>query len=147
LGALDNPGEAMNNDYRKALTIDTEHLRTVAELITMRYPLRGPETRRVARLRSLLGAASEVNRSLSIFLEHALVHCHGTAGTSDLTADTVALDQALRAFSVEVESVARDYDDSVNRPHESGLEDPADELAAMRRFMPWHAPSQELPAS
>jgi hypothetical protein len=137
----------MTNDYRKALVVDTEDLKTVAELITMRFPLRGPETRRVARLRSLLAATAEVNRSLSTFLEHALVHCHGSAGTSDLSADTIALDQALRTFSTEVESVARDYDESVNHLRTSGLEDPSAELAAIRDFMPWQTPARELPAS
>jgi hypothetical protein len=137
----------MSNDYRKALIVTTEDLRTVAELVTMRFPLRAPETRRVARLRSLLAATAEVNRSLSTFLEHALVHCHGTAGTSDLSADTVALDQALRSFSAEIADVAREYDGAVNQSRTSGLEDPAAELAAIRNFMPWQVPSRELPAS
>jgi hypothetical protein len=137
----------MSNDFRNALAVRAEDLKTVAELITMRFPLRAPETRRVARLRSLLAATAEVNRSLSTFLEHALVHCHGTAGTSDLSADTVALDQALRNFSSEVASIAHDYDDAVNRQRMSGFEDPAAELAAIRDFMPWQAPSRELPAS
>jgi hypothetical protein len=137
----------MSNDFRNALIVKSEDLKTVAELVTMRFPLRAPETRRVVRLRSLLAATAEVNRSLSTFLEHALVHCHGTAGTSDLTADTVALDQALRSFSAEIASVAHDYDDAVNQPHVSGFEEPAAELAAIRDFMPWRAPSRELPAS
>jgi hypothetical protein len=127
--------------------VNTEDLKTVAELVTMRFPLRGPETRRVARLRGLLAATAEVNRSLSTFLEHALVHCHGTAGTSDLSADTVALDHALRTFSAEIADVAREYDGAVNQPHASGLEDPAAELAAIRDFMPWQVPSREMPAS
>jgi hypothetical protein len=137
----------MSNDYRKALIVNTEDLRTVAELVTMRFPLRAPETRRVVRLRSLLAATAEVNRSLSTFLEHALVHCHGTAGASDLSADTVALDQALRSFSEEIADVAREYDGAVNQSRTSELEDPAAELAAIRNFMPWQVPSRELPAS
>ena len=137
----------MNNDFRNALVVKTEDLKTVAELVTMRFPLRAPEMRRVARLRGLLAATAEVNRSLSTFLEHALVHCHGTAGSSDLSADTTALDQALRNFSVEVASVAHDYDDAVNSQHTCGFEDHDAELAAIRNFMPWQAPSRELPAS
>ena len=137
----------MSNDFRNALAVKTDDLKTVAELVTMRFPLRAPETRRVARLRSLLAATAEVNRSLSTFLEHALVHCHGTAGTSDLSADTAALDHALRTFSAEIGSIARDYDDAVNRPCISGLEDPAAELAARRDLMPWQAQASELPAS
>ena len=137
----------MSNDYRNALAVKTKDLQTVAELITMRFPLRAPETRRVARLRGLLAATTEVNRTLSTFLEHALVHCQGTAGTSDLSADTMALDQALRNFSAEVASVACDYDDAVNVPCRSAFEEPAAELAAIRDFMPWQAPSREMPAS
>jgi hypothetical protein len=137
----------MSNDFRNSLVVRTEDLKTVAELVTMRFPLRAPETRRVVRLRSLLAATAEVNRSLSTFLEHALVHCHGTAGTSDLSADTAALDQALRSFSAEIASVAHDYDNAVNMQRTCGFEDPAVELAAIREFMPWQAPSRELPAS
>lgn len=137
----------MSNDFRNALVVKTQDLQTVAELITMRFPLRAPETRRVARLRGLLAATTEVNRTLSTFLEHALVHCHGTAGTSDLTADTMALDQALRTFSAEVASVAYDYDDAVNAPCRSDFDESAAELTAIRDFMPWQAPSRELPAS
>ena len=137
----------MSIDFRNALVVKTEDLKTVAELVTMRFPLRAPETRRVVRLRSLLAATSEVNRSLATFLEHALVHCHGSAGTSDLSADTAALDQALRNFSAEIASVAHDYDGAVNRPRMSGFEEPAAELAAIRDFMPWQVPSRELPAS
>jgi hypothetical protein len=137
----------MSNDLRKSLVVNSEDLKTVAELVTMRFPLRAPETRRVARLRSLLTATAEVNRSLSTFLEHALVHCHGTAGTSDLSADAAALDHALRTFSAEIASVAHDYDDAVNRTRVSELEDPVVELAVIRDFMPWQAPSRELPAS
>jgi hypothetical protein len=137
----------MSNDFRNALVVTTEDLKTVAELVTMRFPLRVPESRRVARLRTLLAATSEFSRSLSTFLEHALVHCHGTAGTSDLSADTAALDQALRNFSTEIASVAHDYDAAVNSTRVCGLEDPSAELAAIRDFRPWQVPSRELPAS
>ena len=137
----------MTNDFRNALAVKTDDLKTVAELITMRFPLRAPETRRVARLRTLLAATAEVNRSISTFLEHALVHCHGTAGSSDLSADTAALDQALRNFSAEIASVANDYEGAVHHQVTSGFEDPDAEIAAIRNFMPWQAPSRELPAS
>lgn len=137
----------MTHVQRNALVVTSEDLSTIAELITMRFPLRGPETKRVARLRTLLAATAELNRTLSTYSQHALVHCHGTAGTSDLSADTVALDNALRTFCAEIESVARDYGDAVNAPHPSGFEDVGAEMAAMRDFMPWQAPTRELPAS
>lgn len=136
----------MTHDRQNALVVTSDDLNTVAELITMRFPLRGPETKRVSRLRSLLAATAELHRTLSTYSQHALVHCHGTAGTSDLSADTAALDQALRTFCAEIESVARDYGDAVNAPHPSGFEDVGAELAAIRDLMPWQAPARELPA-
>ena len=48
----------MTNDFRNALAVKSDDLKTVAELVTMRFPLRGPEARRVARLRSLLAAVA-----------------------------------------------------------------------------------------
>jgi hypothetical protein len=136
----------MTHHPENALLITSADLNTVAELITMRFPLRGPEAKRVARLRTLLTATSELNRTLATYSQHALVHCHGTAGTSDLSADTVALDHALRAFCAEIAEVARDYDDAVNRPHASPLDDGDAELPVMRDFAPWQARPQELSA-
>jgi dTDP-4-dehydrorhamnose reductase len=136
----------MTYPSENALCIRSTDLNTVAELITMRFPLRGPEAKRVARLRTLLAATAELNRTLATYSQHALVHCHGTAGTSDLSADTAALDQALRTFCAEIEEVARDYDDAVNHPRSSALDGPAMDLTALRDFMPWQAPASELSA-
>jgi hypothetical protein len=66
-------------------------------------------------MRTLLAVTAELNRTLTTYARHALVHCHGTAGTSDLSADTAALNRALNAFCNEIGRVARDYDDVVNR--------------------------------
>ncbi len=136
----------MTQPSENALLITSEDLDTVAELITMRFPLRTPEAKRVARLRTLLAATAELNRILATYSQHALVHCQGTAGTSDLSADTAALDQALRTFSGEIAAVARDYGDAVNRPRRSPIEGPHAEVIALRDFMPWQAPGPELPA-
>lgn len=123
------------------ITIAPADLETVADLITMRFPLRLREARRLARMRSLMTVTADLNRTLSIYAKHALVHCQGSAGTSDLSADTVALNRTLRAFCAEIRTIAAEYD-SINRPSipftasEENIEP-----GERRDFMPWHAPS------
>ncbi len=123
------------------ITIAPADLETVAELITMRFPLRFREARRLARMRGLMTVTADLNRTLSIYAQHALVHCQGTAGTSDLSADTVALNRTLRAFCAEICAIAAEYD-SINRPNipftasEEGF-NPGER----RDFMPWQMPS------
>ena len=60
-------------------------------------------------MRSLVMLASELTRALHTYSRHALVHCQGTAGTSDLEADTDALVRALHQFSLEISTVADEY--------------------------------------
>ncbi len=124
-----------------AIRISSADLRTLAELVTMRFPLRGPEATRAARVRRLLSAAAELSRSVGLYAQHAKAQSHRQAGASDLVADTQALDDALRAFSAEVDQVARDFHDAVNRPRVR-MEASAD-LVAPRAgdFMPWHPPA------
>lgn len=127
-----------------ALLISSTHLKTVAELITMRFPLRVAESKRVSRLRALLNSAAELNRTLAVYSQHALVHCHGTAGTSDLTADTSALDRALRNFGAEIEAVALEYDDAVNTERVSPYDEPPEPPRRRRDFMPWQSPVEGM---
>lgn len=71
----------------------------LASLAMRRGVTPAAERRRLDAVRSLLAAASEVNRSLAIFLKHALVHCQGSPGCSDLSADTRAVAEALGHLS------------------------------------------------
>lgn len=129
------------DDSFSNITIAPADLETVAELITMRFPLRLREARRLARMRGLMTVTADLNRTLSIYAQHALVHCQGTAGTSDLSADTVALNRTLRAFCAEIRAIAAEYD-SINRPSipfttsEENIE-----RGERRDFMPWQTPS------
>lgn len=123
------------------ITIAPADLETIAELITMRFPLRLQEARRLARMRGLMTVTADLNRTLSIYAQHALVHCQGTAGTSDLSADTVALNRTLRAFCAEICTIAAEYD-SINRPSIPFTVSEEDFGPGERRdFMPWQTPS------
>ena len=101
----------LHESTERALALNPEHLRAVAALITMRLPARAADARRAARMRQLVHVTSELNRALSTYACHALVHCQGTAGTSDFDADTQALRDALEHFFREVRDIAREYDD------------------------------------
>jgi hypothetical protein len=122
------------------ISISPAELDTVAELITMRFPLRAPEARRLARMRGLMTVTSDLNRTLSTYAQHALVHCHGTAGTSDLSADTAALTQALRSFCAEIRMIAAEYE-SINRPALPYLDAERPDEGLMPDFMPWLTPT------
>ncbi len=127
-----------------AIRISAADLHTIAELVTMRFPLRGPEARRVARVRGLITAACELHRVLGSYTQQALGHVRRAGGTSDLAADTQALDDALRAFGAEVDAVAREYHDAVNRPRVHPDEQVEIASHGLGDFMPWHLPTDGL---
>jgi hypothetical protein len=91
------------------LAIDAADLRTIADVITMRFDQRTAEAQRAARMRTLVRVTADLSRTLSTYSRHALVNCQGTAGTSDFSADTERLSQALDAFCAEVRAVSSDY--------------------------------------
>ena len=126
------------------IRISPAHLSTIAELVTMRFPLRAPEAKRVTRVRGVIAAAGELNRALATYAQHALVHCHGSAGTSDLLADTERLDKALRAFGAEVEAVAREYHEAVNRTRGVSSDAAERPASAGGDFMPWRPPAEGI---
>ena len=64
---------------------------------------------RVARMRELLWAASELTRALSMYTRHALVDCCGTHGTGDLAADTRMVHAALARYAELVCNLAEEY--------------------------------------
>jgi hypothetical protein len=99
----------MRQSSELAVSVSPTDLSTVSQLIRMRLPSSAAEARRVTRMRRLVLLASELTRTLHTYSRHALVHCQGTAGTSDLEADTEALARALGEFSAEVSAVVREY--------------------------------------
>jgi len=128
------------NETMESIIISPEDLDTIAELIVMRFPLRVAEGRRLARMRALMLVTAALNRAVSTYAQHALVNCQGTAGTSDLCADTAALNHALQAFSTEIRMIAHEYD-SINAPIEPfAAEECTDDTPGMRDLMPWQSP-------
>lgn len=91
------------------MAIDEDDLLVVAQAITLRCPVQGVEAARATRLRTLAQVAAHLGRTLSTYARHALVNCQGTAGASDVEVDTRLLAEALRVFSIEVQSVASTY--------------------------------------
>ena len=93
----------------QTVSMRVDDLRHVAELTRLRIPYHDAERYRVARVRSVLGAAAELNRALSTYTHHALIDCHGTTGAADLDADAIALGEALAVFSLHVREITEEY--------------------------------------
>ena len=92
-----------------SICIAPDDLRVVAEALKLRLPLRGAETRRVARMHELLERSSELCRTLTAQTHCGRVHCHGSHGAGDLLADTHALQSALAAYASLVSAIADEY--------------------------------------
>lgn len=105
---------------QQVVSISPDDLKCVAELAKLRIPSRAEEGQRVSRVQTLLIAAAQLNRALADYTHHALVHCHGTPGTSDLSEDTRALSEALTLFSIEVRHVTAEYRSVIETSGEPG---------------------------
>lgn len=90
------------------MQFDLADLRAVEHMITMRLSGEA-ESARTVRMRHLVRVTSVLTRTLSTYSQHALVHCQGTAGASDLSSDTEKLGAALEAFAREIGDVAAEY--------------------------------------
>jgi hypothetical protein len=101
--AADGPGRPNESD---ASAIHASDLALLAALAMRRGATPAAEGRRLERVRSLMAAASDVNRALSRFLKDALVHSQGTPGCSDLAEDTRAVASALESLSACCRHVA-----------------------------------------
>jgi hypothetical protein len=108
------------------LAIDAADLRTIADVITMRFEQRAEEAQRAARMRTLVRVTAELSRTLSTYSRHALVNCQGTAGTSDFSADTERLSEALDAFCAEVRAVSSEFGPSIIVPSAATVVEHAD---------------------
>ena len=99
----------MHVSTEASVTISREDLQTLAELATMRLPLRAPESRRVERMRTLLVASSELCRTLSGHTHCALVNCQGSHGTGSLEQEGEALFAALQQYADLMHEIVADY--------------------------------------
>ena len=118
-----------------SITISREDIAIVADATVIRFPLRAHECKRVARMREMLAAASELCRTLSDHTQHSLVDCQGSHGTWDLARDADAFYCALAAYSAAVSELASEYRSVVRGPARA----PAGDLADIER--PAHEPN------
>ena len=92
------------------VTISRDDLHALAELATMRLPLRAPESRRIERMRTLLVASSELCRALSAHTHCALVNCQGSHGTGSLEEEGEALFTAMERYAALMRDIVADYE-------------------------------------
>ena len=105
----------------ETVSMRVDDLRHVADLARLRIPFGDEERHRVERMRAVLRAAAELNRSLSAYTHHAMIDCHGTTGAADLDADAIALGEALSAFSFRVREITEEYRAVMSSRAEAGL--------------------------
>src|ERR671917_21202 len=86
-----------------------DDLAAINAVAMMRLPLRAAEAERLARMRQLLDAASDLSKALSAHTHCALVNCRGTYGAGSLDVEAEALARALREYAMLVRKVAADY--------------------------------------
>ena len=108
-----------------SVTISREDIAIVAEATVTRFPLRAPECKRVARMREMLAASSDLCRALSDHTQHSLIGCQGSHGTWDVTQDADAFYRALAAYAAAVREVAAEYRSAVRGPTRTPDVDPA----------------------
>lgn len=111
-------------------TIRLEDLQALARIGTLRLPLREPESRRAARVRAVLAAASDLSRLLAAHTHGLLVSCQGTPGTGDLERQTVELHEAATRYVALLDELVRDYRRLLDAPPSPALRAPAAAPAA-----------------
>ncbi len=107
---------ASEDAQASTLSLTVGDLHDVERVITLRLSSGRQEGQRAARMRALVRVSSELTRTLSTYSRHALVHCQGTAGASDLSVDTRRLVAALEAFCIEIRAVAEEYEALLTTP-------------------------------
>lgn len=94
--------------YHASIMLQSEDLTAVAAVITTRLPTPARSCAAPTACGSWC-ASSELNRALTTYSRHAMVHCQGTAGTSGFSAGTRMLADALQSFCAEFHDVAQEY--------------------------------------
>jgi hypothetical protein len=89
-------------------TVRLDDLRALTELGLLRLPSADAEARRTAHMRTVVAAASELDRALASQIRCMLVNCQGSRGAGDLARETDALYAALLQYTELVHDVGRD---------------------------------------
>jgi hypothetical protein len=91
------------------VTLRLSDLQALAQISTLRLPLREAESRRAARVRAVLAAGSDLSRQLAAHTHCLLVNCQGSHGTGDLERETAELHAAAARYVALVGELVRDY--------------------------------------
>lgn len=91
------------------VTLSRDDLATIAEVATLRFPLRVAESRRLERMRTLVASANELCRTLGAYTHCALVNCQGSHGVGSVHEQGEAFHAALERYAALVREVAADY--------------------------------------
>jgi hypothetical protein len=89
--------------------IAAEDLATLAEVASLRFPLRAAESRRLERMRTLLAAATDVGQALGAYTHCALVNCQGSHGVGSVHEHGERFMVALTLYAELVRDVAAEY--------------------------------------
>ena len=89
--------------------IAAEDLATLAEVASLRFPLRAAESRRLERMRTLLAAATELGQTLNQYTHCALVNCQGSHGVGSVHEHGERFMTALATYAELVREVAAEY--------------------------------------
>jgi hypothetical protein len=99
-------------------TVRLEDLRALTELGLLRLPSADAEARRTTHMRTVLAAATELDRALSSQIRCMLVNCQGSHGTGDLVHETDVVFAALLRYAELVHDVGRDRERILSGPAE-----------------------------
>ena len=99
-------------------TVRLDDLRALTELGLLRLPSADAEARRTAHMRTVLAAATELDRALASQIRCMLVNCQGSRGTGDLVSETDAMFAALLRYTELVHDVGRDRERIMSGPTE-----------------------------
>ena len=88
---------------------DYDDLLVVAQIVELRLPPGAGEADRAARVRRLLDASADLSYAVSTYTHRVLTHAGRRPGQGGLRDETIALQDALDAFTREVRSIADAY--------------------------------------
>ncbi len=92
-----------------AATISLQDLEELAEITTLRLPLREPETRRCASVSALLDAEVALARAFTSHVHSIQINFSGTHRSGSLAAETATLGLALARFAETLHHFAAEH--------------------------------------
>ena len=99
-------------------TVRLDDLLALTEHGLLRLPSADAEARRTEHMRTVLAAASELDRALASQIRCMLVNCQGSRGNGDLAEETDAMFAALLRFTELVHDIGRDRERIMSGPAE-----------------------------